>query len=68
MYKYTVYFWDNINDKPNTEEGLTSGENYEVAVHKISDYYGDKNILNIELEVMEDPLVEEDIKHIFAGE
>lgn len=68
MYKYKVYYWDKINDESNTEEGLVGESSYSTAVREIAEYYGEENILNLEIEVVENPLVEEDIRHIFMGE
>ena len=64
MFKYKVNFWDVVNQEPATDNGLTNGKNYSEAIHEITEFYGEDNIVNIFLEALGNVLPEEEIIEI----
>lgn len=67
MFKYKVNFWDKVNQEPATDNGLVNGKNYDEAIHEITEFYGEDNIINIFLEVFGNVLPEEEIIEIMES-
>ena len=66
LIRYEVEFWDEIEDKTQTEKGLvasttTLGE----GVDKIVKYYGKDNICFIKVYECEDCMCDEELKDFF---
>lgn len=61
MYHYWTEFWDEVEQKIDTEEGLVGGSSYSNAADKLIEFYGKKNIFSIKLEEWEEILVKEDV-------
>ena len=71
FYWYKVYYFDECEGeygKMVTKTGITVGESISKAMENISQYYGEKEIENVEIRVIqteiEDILTEEDFPEI----
>lgn len=71
---YKVYYFDEFEGeygKMVTKTGVTVGESIAKAMENISQYYGEKEIENVEIRTIqteiEDILTEEDFPEIVAG-
>lgn len=62
IIKYECRFIDKDKDyEIVTEEGIVGASSYPEAMTTISKYYGDDNIMGLELDAFEDPILKEDI-------
>ena len=62
IIKYECRFIDKNKDcEIVTEEGIVGASSYPEAMTTISKYYGDDNIMGLELDAFEDPILKEDI-------
>ena len=52
FYHYVVKFWDEINLYMRTENGFACGGSYNEVVSDISDWYGDKEIESLTIEII----------------
>lgn len=50
FFKYTVTFYEELEDKEKIEEGLSIGKTIKDVSGRIADYYGDENIIKIYIE------------------
>ena len=61
MFEYQVYYWDEVDEAPKTEQGLTTAKDYSEATKKVTTYYGKSNVISICLEQWEDILPKAEI-------
>lgn len=61
MFRYTVDYWDEINQISAIQHGLIDEEYYNIAARELSDYYGEDKISSMRLEPLEGLLTDEDI-------
>lgn len=47
VYKYCVEYWDECDNKKCIERGIAFGSTFSEVVHRLEDYYGEKNIESI---------------------
>ena len=70
MYHYFVEFWDEIDLKTNTEDGLVGAPDWGTAAKEVSEYYGVDDIISMQLTFLENVLsadvVHENFKEAFA--
>ena len=66
IIKYKCRFIDKNKDcEIVTEEGIVGTSSYPEAMTTISKYYGNDNIMGLELDAFEDPILREDISDEF---
>lgn len=68
MVHYIVEFYDSDSNQVEKESGLVGKESYSMAVDKICDYYGEKNIISLTVCECEELMCDEDIKTLFNFE
>lgn len=61
MYNYSIEFWNELDSNVCKIRGLISAISYADAMHKLSDFYGELNIIHISLKVTEQILEYDDI-------
>ena len=61
MFYYKVEFWDEIECKNTTDEGLTDADTYGKAADKVQEYYGKDNVVTISLTEFENVLTVDDL-------
>lgn len=66
MFHYKVKFLDTLGMIEEEEEGLTDSSDYVAAAKRLSAYYGNDEIISLELTALEDVLTDEDIKNEFV--
>ena len=44
VYKYCIEYWDECDNKMCIERGIAFGSTFSEVVHRLEDYYGEKNI------------------------
>ena len=47
FYRYELLYWNDIDEKQKCTSGYTCGKTYIEAVKRISQYYGDVNIISL---------------------
>ena len=47
VYKYCIEYWDECDNKMCIEHGIAFGSTFSEVVHRLEDYYGEKNIESI---------------------
>ena len=62
MYRYEVTYWNSEISDPEFEKGIVAATDYGDAANKVVDYYGQENIIDIKLYILEYLLTDEDIK------
>ena len=66
IIKYKCRFIDKDKDyEVVTEEWIVGASSYPEAMTAVSKYYGDDNIMGLELDAFEDPILREDISDEF---
>ena len=68
MFRYEINYWDEYDNKQESNKGIISAENYGIAANKIVDYYGEENIIDIKLYPLEEILTDDDLKDMYKGE
>lgn len=68
MYNFVVEYWDEMDQEPRTESGLVSADSYSEAIEKITEYFGENNIISIKSYVVEPIMTEEEILDMFETE
>lgn len=49
MFAYEVTYWNEINDKEESDHGIVYGDTYAEASKNIVDYYGEDNVIELKL-------------------
>ena len=62
MFYYKVEFWDEIESRNTTEQGLTDADTYGKAADKVQEYYGKDKVVTISLTEFEDILTLDDLR------
>ena len=65
MYKFKVNFWDEMEQKMSTEQGLIGGKTYGDAAENVCDYYGRQNVNGIYLEELDTIILDSEMSHVF---
>ena len=47
VHKYCIEYWDECDNKMCIEHGIAFGSTFSEVVHRLEDYYGEKNIESI---------------------
>lgn len=68
MFRYEINYWDEYDNRQESDKGIISAENYGIAANKIVNYYGEENIIDIKLCPLEEILTDDDLKDIYKGE
>lgn len=59
FFKYEVFYWDEIEKKEAVNKGITYADSYKNAVYNIEKYYGNNNIISLNIQGEEpDPCYE----------
>ena len=61
MFKYKVEYWDTDAKKKTTDIGLVGPKNWGKACKEVCEYYGESEIISIELTPYENVLYAEEI-------
>lgn len=61
MFRYKIYYFDKLNSKSRTENGIVAAATYGDAADKLIEFYGKDNVYTLGLCELEDILVEDDI-------
>ncbi len=68
VYKYCIEYWDECDNKMCIEHGIAFGSTFSEVVHRLEDYYGEKNIESIReltgFDVGEDVISERDFEEL----
>ena len=76
IYKFTVYFWDELDEKAKTDKGIVAGTSYSDAVARVDSIYtpkfGHTEIINLTIEEIDaydkGVVFLSDIKEVFEEE
>ena len=68
MFRYEINYWDEYDNRQESDKGIISAENYGIAANKIVNFYGEENIIDIKLYPLEEILTDDDLKDIYKGE
>lgn len=49
FFIYSIRYWDEINEKEEMIHGIVQARNYAKAIQKITDDYGEENILDVSI-------------------
>lgn len=53
-FSYKILFWDECDEKETTKTGFFYAVDFEGAMHKLADYYGKNNLMNVQLQCYQD--------------
>ena len=68
MYYYVINYWDEIDNEPRTDSGIVAATSYGEAAQRATEYYGTKNVVDIQLSELEQVLSEEELLDMFESE
>ena len=67
MFRFIVTFWDDGDSAVMTEKGFVAGENYGEAANRLVEYYGEENIVDINLCALDNILTDEEVADTCAS-
>lgn len=65
MFEYKVYYHNEEENKPVYEKGIVSSCSYGDAANRLVEYFGQQNIITIELTELMDVLSFEELQEMF---
>ena len=69
LYTYTIKWWDAyyVENTASCESGIVAASDYGEAMKRLSECYGDGNIITIQLTEINPILTQEDVSETFEG-
>lgn len=61
MFKYTIKYFSEYDEREITTSGLIGASSYGKAAKQLINYYGEDNVYQIQLEELENPIALSDI-------